>query len=83
MLSNSYGADGNAVGSSSGRRQRDWNSVRLFQVLPPALTGRAHVWHNQLNIKEGWRQYDMAYFDAVSVCNAYGSLQEIGSTVQC
>lgn len=66
MLSNTYGAEGNAAGSSSGRRQRDWSSLRLFQVLPAALTGRAHVWHNQLNLKDGWRPYDMPYFDAVS-----------------
>ncbi|WIA10689.1 hypothetical protein OEZ85_010869 [Tetradesmus obliquus] len=55
---------GDAAGSSSGRRQRDWSSLRLFQVLPAALTGRAHVWHNQLNLKDGWRPYDMPYFDA-------------------
>jgi hypothetical protein len=67
LLSNSYAAEGPVAsgGGSSSRRHRDWNNVRLFQVLPPSLTGRAHVWHNQLNIKDGWRPYDMPYFDAV------------------
>jgi hypothetical protein len=67
LVSNSFAAEGpTASGAgSSGRRQRDWSNVRLFQVLPPSLTGRAHVWHNQLNIKDGWRPYDMPYFDAV------------------
>jgi hypothetical protein len=78
MLSNSYGAeDGNVAGSSSGRRQRDWNSLRLFQVLPPALTGRAHVWHNQLNLKDGWRPYDMPYFDAVGVLLAVSAVSQV------
>jgi hypothetical protein len=66
LLSNSNAAEGHIASSgSSGRRHRDWNNVRLFQVLPPSLTGRVHVWHNQLNIKDGWRPYDMPYFDAV------------------
>jgi hypothetical protein len=44
--------------------QRDWESVRLFQVLPPALAARAHAWHNQLNVKDGWICWDNIYFEA-------------------
>jgi hypothetical protein len=38
--------------------------VRLYQVLPPALAARAHVWHNQLNLKDGWICWDNLYFEA-------------------
>jgi hypothetical protein len=44
--------------------RRDWESVRLYQVLPPALAARAHVWHNQLNLKDGWICWDNLYFEA-------------------
>lgn len=44
--------------------RRDWESVRLYQVLPPALAGRAHVWHNKLNLKDGWICWDNMYFEA-------------------
>lgn len=54
-------------------RRRDWNNVRLFQILPPPLTGRAHVWHNQLNTKEGWRCWDMPYFNAPGVYQTVGT----------
>ncbi|KAF6251508.1 hypothetical protein COO60DRAFT_610652 [Scenedesmus sp. NREL 46B-D3] len=63
MLSSSTGAEVHH-GSGGSRRQRDWNRLRLFQVLPPSLAGRAQAWHNRLNIKDGWRPYDMPFFDA-------------------
>lgn len=44
--------------------RRDWESVRLYQVLPPALAARAHAWHNKLNLKDGWTCWDNIYFEA-------------------
>lgn len=44
--------------------RRDWESVRLYQVLPPALASRAHVWHNTINLKPGWICWDNMYFEA-------------------
>jgi len=49
--------------------RRDWESVRLYQVLAPALAGRAHAWHNQLNVKDGWICWDNIYFEAPGVCD--------------
>jgi hypothetical protein len=44
--------------------RRDWESVRLYQVLPPALAARAHTWHNKLNLKDGWICWDNMFFEA-------------------
>jgi hypothetical protein len=54
--------------------QRDWESVRLFQVLPPALAARAHVWHNKMNVKDGWICWDNIYFEAPGVFIHAGAL---------
>lgn len=39
-------------------------SVRLIQIVAPALLGRARVFGNQLQFKEDWACVDMPYFDA-------------------
>lgn len=49
---------GVGVGSGSSKR------VRMVQVLPPSLVGRAHVWGNKLAIKSNWVCVDAPYFEA-------------------
>lgn len=42
----------------------DWSVVRVFQVLPVVLAGRAHTWHGRLNVHPGWTCWDSGYFEA-------------------
>lgn len=62
--SRSFGRPASLQRSGTSSRRREWDSVRLFQVLPPALAQRAHVWHNNLSIPAGWCCWDTPYFDA-------------------
>lgn len=56
--------------------RRDWESVRLYQVLPPALAARAHTWHNKLNVKDGWICWDNIYFEAPGVSFMFCALSK-------
>ena len=47
-----------------GSFHRQANKLRLYQILSPALAGRAWVWGNKMSLKEDWRCTDMPYFDA-------------------
>jgi hypothetical protein len=57
----------------------------LFQVLPPALASRAHTWHNELNVKEGWICWDNIYFEAPGAPGEHSHRQQVGcgSMVVC
>jgi hypothetical protein len=50
----------------------------LFQVLPPALASRAHAWHNELNVKEGWICWDNIYFEAPGAPGGHLNMQQVG-----
>ncbi|KAF8071314.1 serine/threonine-protein kinase/receptor R818 [Scenedesmus sp. PABB004] len=43
-------------------------TVRLYQLLPPSLTGRAALFGNTLGIPDGWRCLDQPYFAAPGLC---------------
>jgi hypothetical protein len=43
---------------------RHANKLRLYQILSPALAGRAWVWGNKMSLKEDWGCTDMPYFEA-------------------
>ena len=39
-------------------------TLRLFQVLAPALAGRAVLFGNKLDLKSNWKCVDLPYFAA-------------------
>jgi hypothetical protein len=47
-------------------------------VLPPALASRAHAWHNELNVKEGWICWDNIYFEAPGALGGHLTRQQVG-----
>ena len=45
--------------------------LKLYQILPPSLAGRAKVFGNKLALKDDWLCVDQPYFNAPGViwCN--------------
>ena len=57
------GASGDKAGLGQGGLDNP-PRLKLYQILPPALTGRARVFENQLALKDEWVCYDLPYFAA-------------------
>lgn len=56
------GVDGIAAADSGSFRRSE--AVKLYQVLPPGLAGRAALFGNTLCMPEGWKCLDQPYFAA-------------------
>ncbi len=62
------GGAGGWVAAARGSTKKSGGSatsaLRVYQVLPPALCARAHVFGNKMALKAGSRCLDLPYFDA-------------------